>query len=136
MAKSKQEPTFLMSAGAKLMVIRRFSLVGGLIPEFFKAELTLSLASVTALSAKPTILNEWRPTLISASTSINSTFNPSSSAEKILATVLLITFFSFTFLAKNRSRFGFQNFKRNQNSAFFANAVISFLHFLESIFNI
>ncbi len=101
-----------MSAGAKLTVIRPSFSVGGLMPLFFKAESTLSFASLTALSANPTILKEWRPLARSASTSIISASMPFNSAEKSLATLpinflIVFLFFFFAFNAKFRFRFNF-----------------------------
>jgi len=66
MDKSKEEPSFLMSAGARFTVI---FLVGKVKDEFLMAELTLSLASFTATSGRPTILNLGSPLARSTSTS-------------------------------------------------------------------
>ena len=70
MARSYCEPVFFTSAGARFTVILRFSRFGGLAPEFFKAELTRSLASFSALSARPTMVNACKPTFRSTSTSM------------------------------------------------------------------
>jgi len=54
MGRSKPEPSFLMSAGARLMVMR----VGGMSkPELRMAERTRSRDSRTAASGRPTVLN-------------------------------------------------------------------------------
>lgn len=49
--KSKLGPSFLMSAGARLMVVRP---IGGAKPELIKAVQTRSLLSLTAVSGSPT----------------------------------------------------------------------------------
>ena len=56
MGRSKPEPSFLMSAGARLMVMR----VGGMSkPEFLMAERTRSRDSRTAASGRPTVVNSF-----------------------------------------------------------------------------
>ena len=50
--KSKNVPSFLISAGAKFTII---FLLGNSIPEFFIAVRTLSFASLTLASGSPTI---------------------------------------------------------------------------------
>ena len=67
MGKSKSEPIFLTSAGAKLIVILPR---GNSKPEFSIAALTLSLDSFTAASGNPTILKVGSPFEIFTSTSI------------------------------------------------------------------
>jgi len=66
MDKSREEPSFLISAGARFTVI---FLVGNSKAEFLIAELTLSFASLTAASGRPTILNLGSPLARSISTS-------------------------------------------------------------------
>jgi hypothetical protein len=65
--KSKAEPVFLTSAGAKFTVTR---LAGNKKPAFLIAADTLSFASLTAPSGKPTVLNagSWGETSTSTST--------------------------------------------------------------------
>ena len=65
-AKSRVEPSFFKFAGARLMVIR---FKGNSKLLFLIADLTLSLASFTATSAKPTISKTTIPLQISVSTS-------------------------------------------------------------------
>jgi len=66
MDRSREEPSFLISAGARFTVI---FLVGNSKAEFLMAELTLSLASFTATSGRPTILKRGSPLARSTSTS-------------------------------------------------------------------
>src|SRR3989344_8668174 len=56
--KSKLGPSLGKSAGARFTVIL---LAGKSAPEFFKADLTRSFASSTALSGKPTMVKEGSP---------------------------------------------------------------------------
>src|SRR3989344_2382217 len=56
-------------------------------PEFLMADRTRSLASSTALSGNPTILNNGRPLLMSASTSTGTADSPSTAALWILSNV-------------------------------------------------
>ena len=65
--RSKYDPSFEKSAGARLIVI---FLAGKRSPAFDMALRTRSRASHTVLLAMPTILNEGRPRLESPSTSI------------------------------------------------------------------
>ena len=78
-------PSFGKSAGARLTVIL---LVGNSAPTFFKAALTLSLLSSTALSGNPTILKAgklWAAT--STSTSIGTLSKPIVAPEITLASI-------------------------------------------------
>src|SRR3989344_8629135 len=68
MAKSKNGPSFLISAGESETIIFWFLALGDLKPEFFMAPLTRSFDSSTALSGKPTTLKACRP--LDKSTSI------------------------------------------------------------------
>src|SRR3989338_853356 len=61
MAKSKNGPSFLRSAGERETTTFWFFALGDLKPEFFIAELTRSLDSSTALSGRPTKEKECRP---------------------------------------------------------------------------
>jgi len=67
MGRSKDEPSFLTSAGARFIVILS---LGNSNPAFLIADLTLSLLSFTEVSGRPTILKAGRPKEISTSTSI------------------------------------------------------------------
>jgi len=81
MGKSKLGPNFFKSAGAKLTVIL---VLGNNRSEFLIALLTLSLASETAISGRPTIKKLGLEADISASTSIKWLFKPMLVAENIL----------------------------------------------------
>ena len=73
MGRSYSGPTFFMSAGAKLIitlpVLKSY-------PQFFKEVLTLSLLSLTAVSASPTSSNVGIPTETSTSTSTSYALRP------------------------------------------------------------
>jgi len=66
MGRSREDPSFLISAGARFTVIL---FTGKSNWEFFMAEVTLSFDSFTATSGRPTILNLGRPRARSTSTS-------------------------------------------------------------------
>ena len=78
MGRSKVDPVFLSSAGAKLMI---FFWIGYVSWEFLIAERTRSLDSWTEVSPSPTTLNEESPREMSASTSISSGVRPVSEIE-------------------------------------------------------
>ena len=58
MGKSKRDPSFFMPDGARFIVYRRD---GNSYPQFFMAARTLSRASFTAASGRPTISNAGSP---------------------------------------------------------------------------
>ena len=76
--KSNIPPSFFISAGARFTVI---FFVGKSKPEFFIAEITLSLDSFTETSGNPTIENIGSPDEISTSTSIRQASIPKTVAE-------------------------------------------------------
>jgi hypothetical protein len=86
-AKSKPEPDFLISAGAKLTTIL---VEGNFVQLDFKAERSLSLASLTHWSGNQTISKYGIPLFISTSTSIISEIKPLTAIELIL---LIIFYF-------------------------------------------
>ena len=63
--RSKDGPSFFVSAGARLMVIR---FAGKANPEFFMAVRTLSFDSLTAEPGSPTISKHGKPFEMSTST--------------------------------------------------------------------
>ena len=80
MGRSSAAPSFFISAGARLTVIRR---TGKANPLFLTAVLTLSFASLTATVANPTISKDGNPLAISVSTVIKQPFNPNRTAPYI-----------------------------------------------------
>eukprot|EP00831_Metopus_contortus_P015777 TRINITY_DN16563_c0_g1_i4.p2 TRINITY_DN16563_c0_g1~~TRINITY_DN16563_c0_g1_i4.p2 ORF type:complete len:135 (+),score=26.62 TRINITY_DN16563_c0_g1_i4:87-491(+) len=86
--KSNNDPFFLTSAGAKLIVILPS---GKLYPLFIIAVLTLSLASFTDASGSPTILNIGKPFDISTSTLINIPSNPLLVALIIFTAIIFLS---------------------------------------------
>ena len=76
--KSNNPPSFFISAGARFTVI---FFVGKSKPEFFTADTTLSLDSLTAVSGRPTIEKIGSPDDISISTSIRLASIPQIAAE-------------------------------------------------------
>ena len=71
--RSNKVPIFLISAGAKFIIILPS---GNSNPEFIIAALTLSFASRTDASASPTIAKLGKPFVISTSTFIRQLFIP------------------------------------------------------------
>jgi hypothetical protein len=82
MARSKQAPSFLMSEGARLMVILS---LGQPNPEFLIADFTRSLLSLIAVSAKPTTVIAGRPRQTSISISMGYASVPKRPKLKTLA---------------------------------------------------
>src|SRR5436190_21363965 len=82
MGRSKLGPSFLTSAGARLMVVRP---MGGLKPEFEIAVMTRSRDSFTAVSGKPTITMSVSPQPTLTSTSTGNAWMPWTAAEQTRA---------------------------------------------------
>ena len=82
--KSYCEPSFLMSAGARFIVIL---FTGKFIALFFIAARTLSLLSFTAASGKPTKSKDTMPLFMSVSTSTGTPSSPQSVKLVILESI-------------------------------------------------
>jgi len=80
--KSKLGPSFLTSAGARLIVVRP---IGNLKPELVRAVLTRSRDSLTAASGKPTMTMTVSPQPAFTSTSTKYASMPMTAAEQTLA---------------------------------------------------
>src|SRR5580704_965786 len=81
MGKSKLGPSFLTSAGARLIVVRP---IGNLNPELVRAVLTRSRDSFTAASGRPTMTMNVSPQPAFTSTSTGYASMPLTAAEQTL----------------------------------------------------